>query len=223
MESSFWRRIKNMNINVRKETIEDYRRVEEIARDAFWNLYFPGAHEHYVIHVMRDHEDFIKELAFVIEVDGKVEGAIFYTRSKVVCADGRVIETVSFGPVCISPEQHRKGLGRRLITHSIDVAKSMGYKGMLVLGYPYHYAPYGFVGGKKYGISAEDGNYYTGLLALPLKEGAFEDVHGHAVFSNVFDVSNEQVDIFDATFEHKEKAVLPCQAVFEKSVVELDD
>ena len=66
-----------MNINIRSEEPKDYRRVEEVAREAFWNLYFPGAHEHCVVHKMRSHPDFIKELTFVLEVDGKIEGAIF--------------------------------------------------------------------------------------------------------------------------------------------------
>ena len=115
-----------MNIVVRKEEAKDYRRTEEVAREAFWNLYFPGAAEHYVVHKMRSHPDFIQELAFVIEVDGTVEGAIFYTHSKVVTPNGE-FPTISFGPVFISPKYHRQGLGRKLITHSIEIAKEMKY------------------------------------------------------------------------------------------------
>ena len=121
-----------MNIVVRKEEAKDYRRTEEVAREAFWNLYFPGAVEHYVVHKMRSHPDFIKELAFVIEVDGTVEGAIFYTHSKVVTPEEE-FPTISFGPVFISPKYHRQGLGRQLITHSIEKAKEMGYSGRKVL------------------------------------------------------------------------------------------
>ena len=91
-----------MNIIVRNEEPKDHRRTEEVAREAFWNLYFPGAAEHYVVHKMRSHPDFIQELAFVIEVDGTVEGDIFYTHSKVVTPDGE-FPTISFGPVLISP------------------------------------------------------------------------------------------------------------------------
>ena len=48
-----------MNIIVRNEEPKDHRRTEEVAREAFWNLYFPGATEHYVVHKMRAHPDFI--------------------------------------------------------------------------------------------------------------------------------------------------------------------
>lgn len=212
-----------MQIQVRNEIPQDNRTVEEIARDAFWNLYFPGCHEHFVVHQMRKHPDFIKDLAFVIQVDGKVQGAIFYTHSKIVGNNGEEIPTISFGPVFIAPQYHRQGLGRILITHSIAAAKKMGYKAITTLGYPYHYEPYGFVGGKKYGISMEDGKFYKGLLVLSLYEGALDGVSGVAKFSEVLDTTNEEVDDFDSSFPYKEKFVLPCQEEYEIACAMLDE
>lgn len=212
-----------MQINIRNEVPQDYRTVEEIARDAFWNLYFPGCHEHFVVHQMRKHPDFIKDLAFVIEVDGKVQGAIFYTHSKIIMGNGEGFSTISFGPVFIAPQYHRQGLGGRLITHSIAAAKEMGYKAITTLGYPYHYEPYGFVGGKKYGISMEDGKFYKGLLVLPLYDGALDGVSGVAKFSEVLDSGNEEVEVFDSSFPYKEKLVLPCQEEYEIACAMLDE
>lgn len=200
-----------MNIIIRNECEADYKRVEEIARDAFWNLYVPGAEEHYVVHKMRSHPDFIKELTFVVEVDGKVEGAIFYSKSKVVRTDGKEVDTISFGPVFIAPEWHRKGLGYKLISHSINVARELGYNAILTLGYSYHYAPFGFLGGKIYGISMPDGKYYKGLLVLPLKKKEIDWDGGYVVFSDVYDVEKEEVDQFDQQFTFKEKHYQPSQ------------
>lgn len=211
-----------MNIIVRNEKPKDHRRTEEVAREAFWNLYFPGAAEHYVVHKMRSHPDFIQELAFVIEVDGTVEGAIFYTHSKVVTPNGE-FPTISFGPVFISPKYHRQGLGRMLITHSIEIAKEMGYSAILTLGYPYHYAPYGFRGGKKYDISMPDGKFYTGLLVLPLRENALEGIHGYAEFSEALEAEEADILAFDASFPKKEKKVLPCQQEYEIACAQLDE
>jgi len=212
-----------MNIKIRNEEAKDYRRVEEVAREAFWNLYFPGGHEHYVVHKMRSHPDFIKELAFVIEVDEEIEGAIFYTHSKIVSEDKEEYETISFGPVFISPEFHRKGLGKELINHSIEVAKEMGYRAILTLGYPHHYEPYGFSGGKKYGISMPDGKFYKGLLVLPLYEGSLDDVSGYAEFSDVLDVTGEEVDEFDKSFPPKEKKYQASQDEYEAAAYLLDE
>lgn len=212
-----------MSITIRNENPSDFRRVEEVAREAFWNLYFPGGHEHYVVHKMRQHDDFIKDLTFVIEVDGKIEGGIFYTHSKVISNDGQEYKTISFDPVFISPEFHRKGLGKKLIEHSIAVAKEMGFRGILTQGYPYHYAPYGFVGGKKYGISMPDGTFPTGLLALPLYEGAFDNISGYAVFSEGLEVTDEEVNEFDKTFPFKEKKTQDSQVEFETACAMLDE
>ncbi len=216
-------RKENMNITIRNEEEKDFRRVEEVAREAFWNLYFPGAHEHYVVHKMRNSVDFIKELAFVIEVDGIIEGAIFYTHSKIILKNGEHFKTISFGPVFISPKLHRQSLGRKLITHSIEKAKAMGFSGILTLGYPYHYETYGFVGGKRYKISMADGNYYTGLLALPLSDNAFGNIEGCASFSADLDVTEEEVAEFDKTFPYKEKRIEPSQKEFETACSQLDE
>ena len=55
------------NLNIRLETPQDYAEVEKLVRDSFWNVYRPGCLEHYVLHCMRDCEDFLPKLAFVME------------------------------------------------------------------------------------------------------------------------------------------------------------
>lgn len=212
-----------MNIHIRNEELRDFQRVEEIAREAFWNLYFPGGHEHYVIHKMRNHSDFIKELTFVIEVDGEIAGGIFYTHSKIISNDNKEYKTITFGPVFISPEFHRKGLGRAMIMHSIEKAKKMGYRAILTLGYPYHYEPYGFAGGRKYKISMPDGKYYKGLLVLPLYQGALDHISGYVIFSDALDVTQGEVDDFDQQFPQKEKRHQASQEEYNAASAMLDD
>lgn len=211
-----------MQIKIRNENPKDYKTVENIAREAFWNLYFPGCHEHFVVHKMRKHKDFIKDLSFVIEVDDKIVGGIFYTHSKIVSEDNKEYKTVSFGPVFISPKFHRTGLGRKLITHSIQVAKEMGYRAILTLGYPYHYEPYGFLGGKKYKISMPDKKFYKGLLVLPLYEGALDNISGYVIFSDVLEASDTEVNEFDQQFPFKEKKFQESQIEYESTASMLD-
>ncbi len=213
-----------MQINIRNEQASDFKQVENVARDAFWNLYFPGAHEHFVVHKMRSHPDFINELTFVLEVDGKVQGGIFYTYSKIMLEDGGEFKTITFGPAFIAPHLHRQGLGKKLIGHSIAVAKEMRHKAIITLGYPYHYAPYGFMGAKAYNISMPDGKFYKGLLALPLQAGALDNIKGSPVFSDVFEVNQDDVDAFDeSNFEPKEKQVQKSQEEFAASCAALDE
>lgn len=53
---------------IRLEKSEDYRAVENLVRESFWNVYRPGCSEHYVIHVLRDDPAFVKELDFVMHL-----------------------------------------------------------------------------------------------------------------------------------------------------------
>lgn len=53
---------KSMNKNdclIRLETPADYAEVENLVREAFWNVYRPGCLEHYVLHTLRDNDDFV--------------------------------------------------------------------------------------------------------------------------------------------------------------------
>ena len=62
-------------ITIRNEEEKDRAEVEDVIRKAFWNLYIPVCNEHYLAHIMRSHPDFLPELDFVIELDGKIIGA----------------------------------------------------------------------------------------------------------------------------------------------------
>ena len=51
---------------IRLETKDDYRAVENLTRESFWNVYRPGCMENYVLHCYRDDPEadyfLIKEL-----------------------------------------------------------------------------------------------------------------------------------------------------------------
>lgn len=65
--------MKKEDIIIRQETPADYREAENLTREAFWNVYRPGCLEHYVLHCYRNDPDFIPELDFVMEKDGKLK------------------------------------------------------------------------------------------------------------------------------------------------------
>ena len=97
-------------MHIRNEEPRDHGAVEALTRRAFYNLYVPGCVEHYLVHIMREHEDFIPELDFVLEEDGRIIGNIMYTRAKLVDEAGREKEILTFGPVCVEPELPAPGV-----------------------------------------------------------------------------------------------------------------
>ena len=96
-------------LTIRNETQADRRIVEDITRRAFYNIYVPGCVEHYLVHTMRDHPDFIPELDLVAELDGQVIGNVMYTRASLTDEAGAVKEILTFGPVAIAPEHKQIG------------------------------------------------------------------------------------------------------------------
>ena len=162
-------------VTIRPETREDYRTVEELTREAFWNVYKPGADEHYYVHQMRQHPDFIPELAFVAETDGRIIGNIMYTKAWLEDENGGRKEILSFGPICVDPEYQRLKIGKMLIEHSFEAGRRMGYDVNINFGNPGNYVGRGFVSCKKKNISfAVEGNYPTALLVCELVPNALD-------------------------------------------------
>ena len=61
-------------MNIRLEQPNDWREVENLTREAFWNVYRPGCTEHYVLNQYRNNPDFIHELDLVMEENGRIIG-----------------------------------------------------------------------------------------------------------------------------------------------------
>ena len=111
-------------MNIRLETKNDYSKVEELTREAFWNLYRPGCDEHYLCHILREHTDFIRELDYVVELNGNIVASIMYSDSVLIGEDNEIIKAVSFGPLCVHPEYQRKGIGGKLLKYLISHANT---------------------------------------------------------------------------------------------------
>jgi len=206
-----------MEITLRKEMESDYRSVEQVTREAFWNLYVPGCCEHYLAHVMRDHRDFIRDLDYVALVDNQIVGNIMYTQSKIVDEKEETIQTITFGPVSVLPEYQRKGVGSALIQHTIQKAKEKDSKAIIIYGSPKNYCKHGFKSSKDYNVSTMEGKYPYGLLVLELEEGAFDNHSWRYRESDVYDLDVGKAEEFDEQFEHKEKGYRYTQEEFKIS------
>ena len=203
-----------MMLNIRNERESDYKNVEDITRKAFYNVYVPGCMEHYLVHIMRGHEDFIPELDFVIEVDGQIVGNIMYTKSKLTDEGGTEKEIVTFGPVSILPKYQRKGYGKMLIEHSLKRAAELGYEAVVIMGSPANYVGSGFQCCRKYNICVEKGKYPAAMLVKELKPGALDGRLWFYSDSPVMNVDEREAQAFDDGLEKMEKKWMPSQEAF---------
>lgn len=202
-------------IKIRNEEEKDYARVEEITRKAFWNLYVPGCKEHYLVHIMRSHKDFLPELDLVLEVDDQVIGNIMYTKAKLVDEHGEEKEILTFGPVCIMPEFQRMGYGKMLMQHSFEKAAALGYDVIVIFGNPNNYVSRGFKNCKKYNICLENGTYPAAMMVKELKPEALDGRKWVYFDSPVMKIDEQEAERFDKSLEKMEKKYQPSQEEFD--------
>jgi len=201
-------------IKIRREEQTDYERVEEITRKAFWNLYTPGCNEHYLVHVMRFHKDFLPELDFVIEVDNQIIGNIMYTKARLIDEAGEEKNILTFGPVSILPEYQRRGYGEKLLEYSFEQAAALGYDVIVIFGNPGNYVSRGFKSCKKFNVCLEDGTYPTAMLVKELKPNVLDGRKWVYYQSPVYEIDEQEALCFDDALEKMEKKYLPCQEEF---------
>ena len=203
------------NIIIRREEQKDWEIVENITREAFYNLYVPGCVEHYLVHIMRKHEDFIPELDFVLELNGHVIGNIMYTKAKLIDENGIEKEILTFGPVSILPAYQRMGYGKMLMEYSFEAAIQLGYDTLLLfLEAPAIMSVVVFKAVKNIMLLWKMGRYPAAMMVKELSPHALD---GHKWIyrdSPVMAISEEEAELYDNTLEPLEKKYLPSQEEF---------
>ena len=206
-----------MNTNdytIRLEKPEDYREVENLVRESFWNVYRPGCSEHFVIHVLRDDPAFVRELDFVMEKGGELIGQNMFMRTVIEADDGRVVDVLTMGPIGITPELKRKGYGKKLLDYSLEKAAAMGFGAVLFEGNIGFYGHSGFSYARSFSIRYHDlpeGADDSFFLCKELIPGYLDDVTGVYRTPQGYYVDDADVEDFDKAFPHKEKLKLPGQ------------
>ena len=199
---------------IRLERKEEYRAVEELVREAFWNVYRPGCSEHYVIHVLRDDPAFVKELDFVMEQDGNLIGQNMFMRTIIEADDGRTIPVLTMGPIGITPELKRKGYGKALLDYSLEKAAETGAGAVLFEGNIGFYGKSGFDYAGKFGIRYHDLPEDADASFFLCKElilGYLDGITGVYQTPQGYYVKDEDVEAFDKGFPPRKKLKLPGQ------------
>ena len=195
------------------ETEEDYFEVENMVRNSFWNVYRPGAFEHYIVHNLRDDESFLENLTYVMESNDEIIGYITYSEGFIDYGDER-IGAVVLGPLAIHEDFQNHGLGSKLIDHTLNLAKDEDIPFVFVVGDEDYYRRFGFISASEYDLYLEGtdmGEECPFFMIRLFDESKLKD--GIGIFHNpdVFDVNPEDVDEFDKKFEYKKKEVLEGQ------------
>lgn len=202
------------NIIIRLEKKEEYREVENLVRESFWNVYRPGCLEHYVLHKLRDDAAFVPELDFVMERNGELIGQNVFMRATIKADDGRDIPIMTMGPICITPALKRKGYGKILLDYSLNKAKELGCGAVCFEGNIDFYGKSGFTYASELGIryhglpEGEDASFF---LCKELIAGYLDGVTGEYATPQGYFVDENEAESFDKAFPPKKKEKLAGQ------------
>lgn len=193
-------------MELRLERKTDYGEVEQLTREAFWDVYHPGATEHLVLHQLRKAPSFLPELDYVAVDGGRIVGNIVYSR---MYRDGELAgDMIAFGPVSVLPDMQGRGIGKRLISETLTRAKALGFGAVMITGDPDYYHKFGFEPASRYGLSLpgmspqEDAPFF---MVKELCEGVLKERGGVYAFAPCFDVSETELQEFEKTFPPKTK------------------
>lgn len=199
---------------IRLERKDEQREVENLVREAFWNVYHPGCLEHYVLNQLRQNSDFISELNFVLEKDGKIIGQNTFVRAIIKSDNGKDISIATMGPICIAHEFKRQGYGKFLLDFTLLKAKEFGIKAVCFEGNIDFYGKSGFDYASNFGIryhGLPDGSDSSFFLCKELVSGYLDGITGEYSPPSVYFVDEDEAERFDLQFPFKEKSKLPEQ------------
>ena len=202
------------DITIRLEKKEEYRKVEELVRESFWNVYRPGCLEHYVLNQLRDDPAFVKALDFVMEKGGRLIGQNIFMHAYINADDGRNIPIMTMGPICIANDLKRQGYGKILLDYSLEKAKETGCGAVCFEGNIEFYGKSGFTYASDFGIryhglpEGEDASFF---LCKELKKGYLDCITGEYATPKGYFVDEKKAETFDKEFPPKKKLKLPGQ------------
>jgi len=183
--------------------------VEALTRETFWRGFWGKdqkiCDEHLLVRKLRSATAFVPELDLIAELDGEIVGHIIYTKGKVVDDSGKEHEVLTFGPLSVLPKYQSLGIGSKLMKHSFEEAYRLGFRAVIIFGYPDYYPRVGFRPAGEFGITTAEGNTSDAFMALPLYPGALDGITGKFYGDSVYEqLTQEEALEFDKRFPEKE-------------------
>lgn len=204
------------NYQIRLERKDEYRETENLVREAFWNVYRPGCLEHYVLHCLRKDKNFVPELDFVMEQDGRLIGQVVFVTANILADDGRDVPVMTMGPISIMPDMQGRGYGKALLDYSLERALELGCGAVCIEGDVNFYSKSGFVYAREKGLcyhGLAEGMDDSFFLCKELISGYLNGITGEYATPTGYLVDEAAAEEFDKDFPVKEKQRRPGQLV----------
>ena len=162
-------------------TEENERTDEQSMIRAVNEAAFGGMEEAELVDSLRRSPDSL--LSLVAEMEGRIVGHVLFSRMWVQTSTERV-SAVALAPVAVVPEHQRKGIGSLLIERGLELLRGLDERIVIVVGHPDYYPRFGF--STDAAKSLESPFPCDAFMALELRTGALDGVHGAVVYPPAF-------------------------------------
>jgi predicted N-acetyltransferase YhbS len=167
-------------LNIRSETKKDFPKITQVNNSAFGQ-----ENEGRLIERLRQTENYIPELSLVAELDDEIVGHIlFYPIT--IHSDTSKFQSISLGPMAVTPVLQRKGIGSRLVNEGLEAAKKLGHRSVIVVGHPEYYPKFGFKRASQWNIKVPFEVPDEAFLAVELVESEFKGKSGTVEYPEEF-------------------------------------
>ena len=170
-----------MKIVIRQEQRKDLGPIYSAVKSAFEKVEHSDGDEQNLVNRLRSSEAFIPELSLVAELGNKIIGHILFTKIKI----GENV-SLALAPVSVVPEYQGRGVGSKLVSKGHEIAKSLGFGSVVVLGHPAYYPRFGYVSASKWDVKAPFEVPDDCFMALELVEDGLKNVRGVVQYPNTF-------------------------------------
>ena len=165
-------------IRIRRELPEDVEAIYSLNQEAF-----EGTAEANLVNSLRKSN--AMTLSLVAIKNNEIVGHIAFSPVTIE-SDRATVDAVGLGPMAVSPELQRSGIGSQLVEEGLNSIRSAGHHLVVVVGHPEYYPRFGFVPAKKYGIRWEQDAPEEAFMIKELREGALKEVRGTVKFRPEF-------------------------------------
>ncbi len=176
-----------MELIIRQERADDYEIVNDVIVAAFKEAEHTDHQEQELVRRLRSSKSFIAELSLVAEVDGVIVGHILLTKIKINSEIDSFV-SLALAPVSVLPSYQCKGIGGALINQAHDIASSMGYGSVVLLGHKDYYPRFGYKQCSEFGISLPFDVPVEYCMAIELTKGGLNGVNGVVEYDSAFNV-----------------------------------
>ena len=170
-------------LTIRTEKPNDYPKVYQVITQAFQNAEHSDGNEADLVKRLRKSTAFIPELSLVALKDNHIAGHILFTKAYV----GKT-PVLALAPLSVLPQYQNQGIGQALIKQGHEIAKKLGYKFSVVLGYAKYYSKSGYSPAGKYGIKSPFETDDENFMAICFDEQE-KQLNGTIKYDDAFGIS----------------------------------